>query len=134
MPRATCRPTAPDRDPDAILVGDPGRALALAQVLLGQPKMSNHARGLWGYSGATPEGRGLTMQATGIGGPSAALVLARPRRARGRRAVRVGTCAAIDPELRPGDLVAVHEARPWSTDGTGAATPAFPDEAARDRD
>ena len=40
---------------DAILVGDPGRALLLAQELLEQPKMSNHARGLWGYSGQTAE-------------------------------------------------------------------------------
>jgi len=49
------RPTAPIAA-DAILVGDPGRALLLAQELLEQPKMSNHARGLWGYSGATPDG------------------------------------------------------------------------------
>src|SRR5262249_61551778 len=68
------RPTA-DIYEDAILVGDPGRAMALAQVLTEQPKMSNHTRGLWGYSGLTPEGRGLTVQSTGMGGPSAVLVL-----------------------------------------------------------
>ena len=28
----------------------------LAQELLEQPKMSNHARGLWGYTGAAPAG------------------------------------------------------------------------------
>ena len=44
------RPTAPIAA-DAILVGDPGRALLLAQELLEEPKMSNHARGLWGYTG-----------------------------------------------------------------------------------
>ena len=49
--------TGTETDRQAILVGDPGRALLLAQELLEQPKMSNHARGLWGYSGATPEGR-----------------------------------------------------------------------------
>ena len=70
------RPTA-EIHPEAILVGDPGRAMALAQVLTEGPKMANHARGLWGYSGLTPEGRGLTVQATGMGGPSAALVLAK---------------------------------------------------------
>ena len=47
----------------------------LAQELLETPKMSNHARGLWGYSGQTPAGAQLTIQATGMGGPSAALVL-----------------------------------------------------------
>ena len=52
---ARLRPNASDAA-DAILVGDPGRALLLAQELLEQPKMSNHARGLWGYSGQTPAG------------------------------------------------------------------------------
>jgi len=126
------RPTA-EIHSEAILVGDPGRAMALAQVLTEGPKMSNHARGLWGYSGTTPEGRGLTVQATGMGGPSAALVLSDLAELRVRSAVRVGTCAAIDPALRPGDLVWVREARPWSVDGRGAGSPAFPDEALAER-
>jgi uridine phosphorylase len=121
------RPTA-EIYPDAILVGDPGRAMALAQVVTEQPKMSNHARGLWGYSGTTPEGRGLTVQATGMGGPSAALVLSDLAELGVERAVRIGTCAALDPGLRPGDLVWVREARPWSIDGRGAGLPACPDE------
>jgi uridine phosphorylase len=127
MPRRL-RPTA-EIHPDAILVGDPGRALALAQVLLEQPKMSNHARGLWGYSGRTPGGRELTMQSTGMGGPSAALVLGDLAELGVERAVRVGTCAALDPDLRPGDLLEVRAARPWSVDRPGAGAPAYPDEA-----
>jgi uridine phosphorylase len=107
--------------------------MALAQVLTEGPKMSNHARGLWGYSGMTPEGRGLTVQATGMGGPSAALVLSDLADLGVRSAVRVGTCAAIDPALRPGDLIWVREARPWSVDGRGAGSPAFPDEALGER-
>jgi uridine phosphorylase len=122
------RPTT-EIHPDAILVGDPGRSLALAQVLLEQPKMSNHARGLWGYSGRTPAGRELTLQATGMGGPSAALVLADLAELGVRRAIRVGTCAALRPQLRPGDLIAVGEARPWSADRPGQGVPAFPDDA-----
>jgi len=85
------RPTGPVAA-DAVLVGDPGRALLLAQALLEQPKMSNHARGLWGYHGRTPAGDELTVQATGIGGPSAALVLADLTKLGVRRAVRIGTC------------------------------------------
>ena len=127
MPRRL-RPTA-EIHPDAILVGDPGRAMALAQVLIEQPQMANHARGLWGYSGTTAEGRGLTVQSTGMGGPSAALVLGDLAELGVERAVRVGTCAAIDPEFRPGDLVWVRAARPWSTDRPGAGSPARPDEA-----
>jgi uridine phosphorylase len=107
--------------------------MALAQVLTEGPKMSNHARGLWGYSGTTPDGRGLTVQATGMGGPSAALVLSDLADLGVRSAIRVGTCAAIDPALRPGDLIWVREARPWSVDRRGAGSPAFPDEALAER-
>jgi uridine phosphorylase len=107
--------------------------MALAQVVIEGPKMSNHARGLWGYSGPTAEGRGLTVQATGMGGPSAALVLSDLAELGVRRAIRIGTCAAVAPELRPGDLICVSEARAWSVDGRGAGAPALPDEALTER-
>src|ERR1700710_1061937 len=117
---ARLRPTAPIAT-DAVLVGDPGRALMLAQSLLQEPKMSNHARGLWGYTGVTPAGRELSIQATGMGGPSAALVLADLAELGVRRAVRVGTCVAIEPEPAPGDLLTIFEAHAWSGGGAGAA-------------
>jgi uridine phosphorylase len=91
---AILRPTATFAA-DAILVGDPGRALLLAQELLEKPKMSNHARGLWGYTGVTPAGRELTIQSTGMGGPSAAVVLADLAELGLRRAIRIGTCASL---------------------------------------
>jgi uridine phosphorylase len=103
------RPTAPIAT-DAVLVGDPGRALLLAQELLESPKMSNHTRGLWGYTGPTPAGRELTIQATGMGGPSAAIVLADLAELGLRRAVRVGTCVAVDPALQAGELLGIVEA------------------------
>jgi DeoD family purine-nucleoside phosphorylase len=96
--------------PDALLPGDPGRALALAQQLLTEPKMSNHARGLWGYTGETPEGRALSIQSTGMGGPSAAIVLHELAELGVKRAIRVGTCGAIDAELQHGDLVVASDA------------------------
>jgi len=105
---ARLRPTAPIAA-DAILVGDPGRALMLAQELLQQPKMSNHARGLWGYTGVTHEGRELTVQSTGMGGPSATVVLHDLAELGLRRAVRIGTCTSLgEPEL--GELVIATEA------------------------
>jgi uridine phosphorylase len=90
---------------DAILVGDPGRSLLLAQELLVEPKMSNHARGLWGYTGRTPAGDELTIQATGMGGPSAAIVLADLAKLGVHRVVRVGTCVAIGGQAALGDLL-----------------------------
>ncbi len=103
------RPTAPIAA-DAVLVGDPGRALLLAQELLEEPKMSNHARGLWAYFGTTTAGGELTIQATGMGGPSAALVLGDLAELGVKRAVRVGTCAGADPSGSLGDLLVVREA------------------------
>jgi uridine phosphorylase len=103
------RPTA-SYAADAILVGDPGRALLLAQELLTQPKMSNHARGLWGYGGQTPAGRSLTIQSTGIGGPSAALVLGDLAELGVRRALRLGTCVGIEETVALGELLVVGEA------------------------
>jgi uridine phosphorylase len=120
------RPTAPVAT-DAILVGDPGRALMLAQELLEQPKMCNHARGLWGYSGRTPGGSELSVQATGMGGPSAALVLADLAELGVARAIRVGTCTALDPELRGGELLAIAEARSWAGPGGLAGEAVLPD-------
>jgi uridine phosphorylase len=102
------RPTAPIAS-EAILVGDPGRALMLAQEFLTEPKMSNHARGLWGYTGTTEAGKRLTIQATGMGGPSARVVLADLAELGVRRAVRVGTCASLG-DLDLGDFLLVSEA------------------------
>jgi uridine phosphorylase len=105
---ARLRPTAPIAA-EAILVGDPGRALMLAQEVLEQPKMSNHARGLWGYTGLTGAGRELTIQSTGMGGPSACVVLADLAKLGLRRAVRIGTCASLG-DLGLGEMLLVTEA------------------------
>jgi uridine phosphorylase len=105
---ARLRPTAAIAA-DAILVGDPGRALMLAQELLVQPKMSNHARGLWGYTGTTEAGHELTIQSTGMGGPSASVVLADLAELGVRRGIRIGTCASLG-DLEPGDLVVATQA------------------------
>src|SRR3954451_9045399 len=103
------RPTA-EIAAEAILVGDPGRALLLAQELLEEPKMSNHARGLWAYFGTTPAGSELTIQATGMGGPSAALVLGDLAELGVKRAVRVGTCVGVGASGTLGDLLVVGKA------------------------
>jgi purine-nucleoside phosphorylase len=124
------RPSTPYA-PEVLLPGDPGRALALAQHLLTKPVMSNHSRGLWGYSGETPEGRPLSIQSTGMGGPSAAIVLRELEELGIRRAIRVGTCGALDSGLAHGELVVVGEA--LAEDGAsralGAGEVAEPDAA-----
>jgi len=111
-------PTAP-LAPRALLPGDPGRALALAQLLLAEPKMFNHNRGLWGYTGEAQDGELLTIQSTGMGGPSAAIVLEELCDLGLQRAIRVGTCGALDGGLAFGDLVIADAA--LAEDGTSRA-------------
>jgi DeoD family purine-nucleoside phosphorylase len=103
----------------ALLPGDPGRALVLAQLLLSEPKMFNHNRGLWGYTGAAADGELLTIQSTGMGGPSAAIVLEELCDLGLERAIRVGTCGALHPDLALGDLVIADAA--LASDGASRA-------------
>jgi len=112
------QPTA-DLAERVLLPGDPGRALSLAQVLLTEPKMFNHNRGLWGYTGAGADGEPLTIQSTGMGGPSAAIVVAELIELGARRFIRVGTCGAVAPSLALGDLVIATHA--FAEDGTSRA-------------
>jgi len=114
-----------------LLPGDPGRAMRIAQLLLDTPRMLNHHRGLWGYTGVAADGEPLTLQSTGIGGPSAAIVCEELLRLGARRFVRVGTCGALVDGPRLGDLVVADAA--LAEDGAsralGAAGAVAPDAA-----
>ena len=96
-----------------LLPGDPGRALRLAQEVVEVPKMLNHHRGLWGYTGIASDGAPLTIQSTGLGGPSTAIVVEEliALAARGwcawARAEHSSTCRSV---------------RSWFPSGCGART------------
>ena len=81
--------------------------------------MFNHTRGLWGYTGVAADGEPLTVQSTGMGGPSAAIVIEELIALGARRLVRIGTCGALAAELELGDLVAAETV--LSADGASAA-------------
>lgn len=80
--------------------------------------MSNLSRGLWGYHGLDADGNELTVQSTGIGGPSAAVVVAELAELGVRQAIRVGTCVALDPGLEPGATLIARAA--LAADGVGS--------------
>ena len=114
----------------ALLPGDPGRALALAQLVLAGPRMFNHNRGLWGYTGTASDGQLMTIQSTGMGGPSAAIVMEELCDLGLQVAIRVGTCGALEAGLALGDLVIADAAvasdgasRALGADGRVAADP-----------
>jgi DeoD family purine-nucleoside phosphorylase len=109
------QPTA-DLAERVLLPGDPARALMLAELLLEGTKMFNHHRGLWGYTGLASDGAPLTIQSTGMGGPSAAIVISELADLGARRMLRVGTCGALQAGLELGDLLVATEAIP--ADGT----------------
>jgi uridine phosphorylase len=109
MPSRTyLRLTAPVA-PRALLPEDPALALALARELLTEPKMSNHTLGLWGYHGRDADGDELTIQATGLGGAAAAIVLEELAQDGVRCAVRIGTGEGTGA-IAVGSAVAVREA------------------------
>lgn len=103
--------------PRALLPGDPGRALAIAQDQLVEPRMFNHRRGLWGYSGIAGDGDGLLIQSTGMGGPSAAIICEELIGLGCETLIRVGTCGAVAPAVALGDMIVVTEV--IASDGAG---------------
>ena len=65
------------------------------------------------------DGAPLTIQSTGMGGPSAAIVLEELIALGLERAIRVGTAGALSPSLALGELVIATEA--ICADGTSRA-------------
>lgn len=104
---------------DAIVVGDSRRAFVLAQELTVQPRMSHQARGLWGYTGTSERGLDLTVQSTGVGGPSAVAVIGDLIEAGVSTLVRLGTCVSIADHPEPGEALLVERA--IAADGAGRA-------------
>lgn len=107
-----------------LLPGDPHRALLVAQDILEAPLMFNHARGLWGYTGRAADGLPLTVQSTGMGGPSAAIVVEELVALGARTLIRIGTCGALEAGFELGELVTVGEV--LAADGLSSALEAGP--------
>ena len=86
--------------------------------------MFNHARGLWGYTGRAPDGRPLSVQSTGMGGPSAAIVVEELIDLGARALIRIGTCGALEDGFELGQLVTAGEV--VAADGVSASLGAGP--------
>jgi DeoD family purine-nucleoside phosphorylase len=100
-----------------LLPGDPLRARWIADTLLEDAREVNGERGLLGFTG-TYEGKPVSVQATGMGTPSTAIVFEELVQLGVRRFLRIGTCGALRPELALGDLVFALSAIP--ADGTSS--------------
>ena len=103
-----------DVAPVVLLPGDPGRATRVADRLEGA-RCYNEFRGLLGYTGAY-RGTPVSVQTTGMGAPSAAIVVEELALLGAKTVVRIGTCGGTRPEIRPTDLIIATAACPL--DGT----------------
>ena len=100
-----------------LLPGDPRRARWIAERFITDAREVNGHRGLLGYTG-TFQGAPVSVQGTGMGCPSLAIVVEELVGLGVKRLVRVGTCGALSPLLDLGDLVLALSAVP--ADGTTA--------------
>jgi DeoD family purine-nucleoside phosphorylase len=87
-----------------LLPGDPLRARYIAETYLDNPVLRNEERGMFGYTGAF-EGKPVSVQATGMGCPSAAIVVEELVQLGVKRMLRVGTCGGLQPDMKLGDLI-----------------------------
>jgi DeoD family purine-nucleoside phosphorylase len=94
-----------------LLPGDPLRAKYIAETYLDNAVQRNTERGMLGYTGEF-EGRPVSVQATGMGCPSAAIVAEELHQLGVKRMLRVGTCGGLQPDLRLGDLIVALSAIP----------------------
>ncbi|MDH4334136.1 MAG: purine-nucleoside phosphorylase [Chloroflexota bacterium] len=107
-----------DYAPLVLLPGDPNRATLVAARFDGgltAARLVNSNRGMLGYTG-TIDGRPVSVQTTGMGGPSIAIIVEELLRLGARQLIRIGTTGALQSHIRLGDLVIATAATP--TDGT----------------
>jgi purine-nucleoside phosphorylase len=94
-----------DIAPFVLMPGDPLRAKHVAETYLREPVCTNETRGMLGFTGSY-QGKAVTIQGSGMGVPSIAIYATELVREYGvRTLIRVGTCGAIQPELRIGDVI-----------------------------
>lgn len=116
--------------PYVLLPGDPGRATFIAETFFDRPELTTDNRGLLGYQG-TYKGVPVSVQTTGMGCPSLAIVVEELINLGARTLVRVGTAGVIAADVQPGDTIVASGSVP--ADGTtrqylrGAPTSAVPD-------
>lgn len=107
MPQIHLHAEPGDYAPLVLLPGDPARATAIASRFdggLAAARQVNANRGLLGYSGSV-DGRPVSVQTSGMGAPSIALVAEELLRLGARQLIRVGTTGALRSEIELGSII-----------------------------
>ena len=100
-----------DYAPAVLLPGDPRRAQYIAETFFTSPRQVNSERGMLGFTG-TFDGQPISVQSTGMGCPSAAIVAEELSQLGVKRILRVGTCGGLGPALQLGDVICAVSAVP----------------------
>jgi 5'-methylthioadenosine phosphorylase/purine-nucleoside phosphorylase len=94
-----------------LLPGDPLRAKYIAETFFESPVQRNAERGMLGYTG-TFNGKPVSVQASGMGCPSAGIVIEELVQLGVKKITRVGTCGGLQPNMQMGELVIAMSAVP----------------------
>ena len=94
-----------------LLPGDPLRAKYIAETFLSDVVQRNGERGMLGYTG-TFDGKPVSVQSSGMGCPSAAIVIEELVQLGVKKIMRVGTCGGLQADLTMGDLDRSRSRRP----------------------
>jgi len=88
-----------------LLPGDPLRAKFIAEHFLEDAHCYNEVRGMYGYTG-THNGKRVSVQGTGMGQPSLSIYVTELFQFYGvQKAVRVGTCGAVQKDIQLRDVL-----------------------------
>lgn len=91
--------------PTILLPGDPLRAKHFAETLLEDAMCFNEVRGMLGFTGRFG-GKRVSVMGTGMGIPSLSIYATELiREYDAKTLIRVGTCGALQPDLKLGDIV-----------------------------
>jgi len=94
-----------------LLPGDPLRAKYIAETFFDDPRQVNGERGMLGFTG-TFHGKPVSVQSSGMGCPSAGIVIEELTQLGVNKILRVGTCGGLQPDLQIGDLIVALSATP----------------------
>lgn len=97
--------TRGDYAPTVLLPGDPKRARFVAETYMDDVRQVNAVRGADGFTG-TYEGRPVSVQAVGMGVPSAAIYYTELIRFYGcETLIRIGSCGGLSEKVALGDVL-----------------------------
>jgi 5'-methylthioadenosine phosphorylase/purine-nucleoside phosphorylase len=100
-----------------LLPGDPLRAKYIAETFFDDPVQRNSERGMLGYTGTFAD-KPVSVQSSGMGCPSAGIVIEELVQLGVKKIIRVGTCGGLQPGMTMGELIVAMSAVPADATAT----------------